>query len=171
MKLSTLEQLASDTQIRKEYRKTFLLNIFKKLCVRMNRSSELKSKIRRLYRQSVNSAEITRIIVKRQFNYELDSDETNIMKDWILAYLKKSNMRKRISSKVKKELYEKQNGKCMICKEELGIDWSKIHVDHIIPWILVGDELKDNFQVLCDLCNQSKSARTDYIFNNLINLT
>jgi len=58
----------------------------------------------------------------------------------------------------------------MACGEDLGEDWSKIHVDHIIPWKLVGDELEDNYQDLCDTCNECKSAHTDYIFKSMINL-
>ena len=55
----------------------------------------------------------------------------------------------------------------MICGEPLGPVMAKIHVDHIIPWKLVGDELNDNYQALCETCNECKSARTDYIFKAL----
>ena len=73
-------------------------------------------------------------------------------------------------AKKAEELFKEQNGKCAVCGENLGDNWSIIHVDHIIPWALVGDELKDNYQVLCETCNESKSANTDYIFKNLIKL-
>ena len=31
------------------------------------------------------------------------------------------------------------------------------HVDHIVPWDYVGDELKNNKRVLCAACNRKKS--------------
>lgn len=31
------------------------------------------------------------------------------------------------------------------------------HVDHIVPWDYVGDELENNKRVLCAACNRKKS--------------
>ena len=58
----------------------------------------------------------------------------------------------------------------MICGCELGDNWSKIHVDHVVPWELVGDELENNFQDLCEKCNEEKNASTNYIFLRMIGL-
>ena len=63
-----------------------------------------------------------------------------------------------------------QNGRCVVCGELFDKDLSKVHIDHIIPWMLVGDELKNNYQCLCETCNECKSAHTDYMFRNLIKL-
>lgn len=92
------------------------------------------------------------------------------MCEWILAHLRKSDKRKRFTTEYKQELYNKQKGKCMVCGEPLGNDFSKIHIDHIIPWVLVGDEIPNNYQCLCETCNESKSCHTDYIFKSLLNL-
>ena len=168
--MPTLEQLATTEQIKEEYRKTFLLNLFQKLCIKMNKNVAYRKKNLVLYRQSCDCVETTRIIIKKEFTYDLDLEEAQIIHKWLSAYFKKSTSRKRISQETKLWLYERQSGKCIICGEDLGKDWSDIHVDHIIPWMLVGDELEDNYQLLCDTCNQCKSSRTDYIFKSLLGL-
>lgn len=33
------------------------------------------------------------------------------------------------------------------------------HVDHIVPWDYVGDELENNKRVLCAACNRKKSKQ------------
>ena len=168
--MPTLLELATDEQIREEYQKSFMLNLFRKICVKMRNDSTYKSKIQNLFRESFNKIMTVQIIVKREFDYDLTNEEAEIMYKWFDAHLKKSNRRKAIPLSVKLELYKKQNGKCAVCGENLGKDNSKIHVDHIIPWTLVGDELENNYQDLCDICNECKSASTDYIFKNLIKL-
>lgn len=166
----TLEKLASDEQIRQEYQKSFMLNMFRKVCVKMNKDDAYRTKIRNLYLQSHDRALTTRIIIERVFDYELSLEEATIMSEWFSAYMRKSSKRKNLPLSLKIELYNKQKGRCMVCGEELGDDWSKIHIDHIIPWALVGDELQDNYQDLCDTCNQCKSSSTDFIFKNMIKL-
>lgn len=46
---------------------------------------------------------------------------------------------------------------CSICGED---DKRKLHIDHIIPKRLIGDDGGlDNLQVLCQKCNLSKGGR------------
>ena len=168
--MPTLEDLATNEEIKAEYKKTFLLNLFRKMCVRMNKDPQFKAKIRKLFLETYDKVQTTTIIIKRYLDYDLQAEEAKLVSIWFNAYLQKASHRKAIPLDLKKELCRKQNGKCMVCGEDLGGDWSKIHVDHIIPWILVGDELDDNYQALCDTCNECKSARTDYIFKSMLNL-
>lgn len=170
VKMITLDELATNDEIKAEYRKTFLLNIFQKTCVRMERDLSFKAKVKNLFRQSYNKVETVQAIIKNELNYDLSTEDAEIMLLWFEANLRKAPRRKSIPASIKEELYKKQNGKCMVCGEDLGTDWSKIHVDHIIPWKLVGDELPDNYQDLCETCNECKSARTDYIFKSMIKL-
>ena len=144
--------------------------MFKKLAVMMNKDSSLKSKTHKLFLESTDLVETTKIIVNRQFEYELTETDSQLMLAWFKAYFNKQSKRKAIPFEIKKKLFDSQNGKCAACGESLGNDFSKIHVDHIVPWSLVGDELPDNYQVLCQFCNESKSANTDYIFKKLIKL-
>lgn len=166
----TLDELASVDKIKEEYKRTFLLNIFQKICVRMERDKKLRENIRTLFRQTHNECLTIRAIVKRELKYELSQDEAKIMLPWFIANLKKRITRKPVSIDMKQKLCEAQNWNCAVCGESLGNDLSEIHVDHIIPFALVGDELPNNYQALCVTCNLSKSAHTDYIFKSLLNL-
>lgn len=168
--MPTLLDFATDEQIREEYQKSFMLNMFRKICVKMKKDTSYKAKLQTLYRESFDRKMTTQIIIKKAFDYDLTVNESDIMCKWFEAHFKKSSQRKPIPLSLKSLLYKKQNGKCAVCGEDLGNDWSKIHVDHIIPWTLVGDELEDNYQNLCETCNECKSASTDYIFKNLIKL-
>ena len=136
----------------------------------MDGDDAYRMKIKKLYSQSVDAIETTSLIFQKKFSLSLDKVDSELIHSWIVAYFKKSTTRKRISKDVKLQLFKKQNGKCASCGENLGSDLSKIHVDHIIPWVLVGDELADNYQDLCEFCNECKSSRTDFIFKQLIHL-
>ena len=136
----------------------------------MYRDQKYSGRIRKLFQQSTNYLDTTTAIIKKAFDVDLDKKDAQTMSIWFKANLNKKPFRKAIPLEVKKALYLKQNGKCMVCGEDLGNDFSKIHVDHIIPWKLVGDELENNYQDLCETCNECKSASTDYIFKSMINL-
>lgn len=168
---SIWEKMISDSKIKEEYRSAFLLNIFQKMCSKMNKSSEYKSHILNLFRQTFDKAETTEIIVRKEYNISLTKADSKVMSEWLDAYFRKDGKRRSIPLSVKEELFKKQNGLCNACGQPLGNAWNEIHVDHIIPWVLVGDELQNNYQDLCETCNKCKSSKTDYIFKNLLNLT
>ncbi len=168
--MPSLVELASVEEIREEYQKTFMLNLFRKVCVRMKNDTAYKTKIRTLFLETHDKEMTAKIIIAKAFRYDLSEEEAKQMSKWLEAHFRKSSKRISIPLSVKIDLYNKQTGKCAVCGEPLGNNWSKIHVDHIIPWMLVGDELDNNYQDLCDTCNECKSASTDYIFKNLIKL-
>lgn len=168
--MMTFEQIAADENVRKEYKKSFLLNMFKKIVIRMNRDNNFKQHVRKLFLQSTDVLITTKVLISGSFDFNLDEDDSMLMSSWFKAYFQKNDRRKPFTIEFKKRLYVAQHGICMVCGEPLGNDMSKIHVDHIIPWMLVGDELKDNYQCLCETCNECKSAHTDYIFKNLLKL-
>jgi 5-methylcytosine-specific restriction endonuclease McrA len=53
-------------------------------------------------------------------------------------------------------LFEAQHGKCAYCRIGLRQGY---HVDHIMPLARNGGNGRQNLQLLCAPCNQSKSAR------------
>jgi 5-methylcytosine-specific restriction endonuclease McrA len=55
-----------------------------------------------------------------------------------------------------KDLYAAQKGRCAYCKVKVG---KKFHVDHIQPISTGGGNSKDNLQICCARCNQSKGAK------------
>lgn len=168
--MKTLDELAQNEIIRREYKKTILLNIFKKICVRMKKDDRYREKIRKLFKQSHDMTLTVKALVEREFGFELNNEESSLMSLWFLANQKKKETRKGISIDVKKRLYDEQNGLCAACGECLGDDMSKVHVDHIIPWVLVGDELENNYQDLCETCNECKNSRIDYMLGKMLNI-
>ena len=62
--------------------------------------------------------------------------------------------RERISSAVKREVWRRDKGKCVIC----GVN-ENLEYDHVIPVSKGGANTVRNLQLLCEGCNRSKSAR------------
>lgn len=58
---------------------------------------------------------------------------------------------------MKREAYERQNGKCPVCKKHFEI--AEMEADHITPWIEGGKTNAANCQMLCLLDNRSKGSR------------
>ena len=164
------EALKSDS-LKEAYHDSFLLNIFQKLCSKMNSNEDYKRKVFTLLKQSYNVNGTIKSIVLKNYQIELSDEDAKKISFWIDAYRKKKPTRKAFSMEMKEELVRNQNGICPVCGESLGNDYSKIHIDHIIPFVLVGDELEDNYQALCSTCNECKNAKTDYIFMKMLKLT
>jgi len=168
--MDSLDSLLDDSLVREEYKKTVLLTMFRKVCVKMNSDKSYRQKIQNLFRQTNDRIMTARLLVEKEFDVCLSDVESSMLEKWFYANLRKKPKRnpKYTCEAIKKELFIKQNGICPSCGESLGTDFSKIHVDHIIPFVLVGDELENNYQDLCETCNECKSARVDYLFAKLI---
>lgn len=91
---------------------------------------------------------------------ELMMDDDVTKKSGIYEYLldgqeKHLNIRV-FNDKMKREAYEKQNGKCVKCNRHFEIN--EMQGDHIIPWSKGGKTISSNCQMLCNNCNRTKSA-------------
>ena len=91
----------------------------------------------------------------------LMEDEDVSKPSGIYAYIltrdeKHLNIR-RFPQAIKRHVYEKQDGKCSICKEQFNI--GRMEADHITPWSEGGSTTEDNCQMLCKDCNRRKAAR------------
>ena len=166
----SFSDILEDEVVKAEYKKALLLNMFKKIVVRMNKDNSFRNHIRTLFSQSTNKELTVKAIMCNNLNFNLEDDDCKLMLQWFDANFKKSNRRRSIPNELKENLYIKQKGLCAVCGEPLGEEMKNVHVDHIIPWMLVGDELNNNYQCLCATCNECKSANIDYIFKNLIKL-
>jgi len=57
----------------------------------------------------------------------------------------------------KREAFERQRGKCVVCKKQFEI--SEMEADHITPWHEGGKTSADNCQMLCQEDNRRKSGK------------
>ena len=58
---------------------------------------------------------------------------------------------------MKRSAFERQAGKCSICKKVFALD--QMEADHITPWHAGGKTNPDNCQMLCRDCNRQKSGK------------
>ena len=71
---------------------------------------------------------------------------------------KKNNSARYIPAHVKKRVYERDEGKCVVCGSK-----KNLHFDHIIPLSKGGSSKNpDNIQILCDKHNLSKGNSFKY---------
>lgn len=168
--MQPLTQGADNEQIIEEYNRAYHLNLFEKLCRKMKDEPSFKLTVLTLLRQSCNTTETIKAIWQREFGLILSQIYAEQARLWLRAYFKKKPNRQNVPEFVKQDLYSLQCGRCRICNKELGSNWKYIHVDHYIPWALVGDELENNLQLLCSSCNEKKNNKTKYVFENMIGL-
>ena len=115
---------------------------------------------------ATDNLKATRIVVEKACKCQLSEDDILWMQICIKAFFSKSGTRRQIPMEEKKRLLEIQGNRCAICGCEITIQ--NMHVDHIIPWDYVGDQLNDNYQGLCENCNLSKSNHVAKTVTNLI---
>ena len=106
-------------------------------------------------KQKFKNAELEKRII------QLMADDDVTKKSGIYPYLitgdeKYLNIRVFTDSQ-KRTAYEKQKGKCKICKEQFDID--AMEGDHIKPWTEGGKTLPENLQMLCKDCNRRKGKK------------
>lgn len=99
---------------------------------------------------------------------ELESEIKSLMEDeevgnnkgiykYVLTRNKKHLNLRTFSDKEKRQMYEKQNGVCLICNNHFSFD--EMEGDHITPWSQGGKTTIDNGQMLCRDCNRRKSNK------------
>jgi HNH endonuclease/Protein of unknown function DUF262 len=92
---------------------------------------------------------------------KLIADDDVEKKSGIYAYILTSDERhlgiRTFTDSVKQKVYEKQKGKCIICKKQFDI--SEMEGDHITPWKDNGKTTEENCQMLCKDDNRRKSGK------------
>ncbi|USN58918.1 MAG: DUF262 domain-containing protein [Candidatus Peribacteria bacterium] len=58
---------------------------------------------------------------------------------------------------IKQKVYEKQKGICVHCKKHFELE--EMEADHITPWHEGGKTNEENCQILCKMCNRTKSGK------------
>jgi hypothetical protein len=87
-------------------------------------------------------------------------DEDVTKKSGIYEFLLSGNERalniRAFSSNQKREAYERQDGRCIVCKEKFELE--EMEADHITPWCSGGKTIASNCQMLCKHDNRVKSG-------------
>lgn len=154
----------------KSLQQTKLLVKFGKICKKANDDEKFMLRLRKLYLQSSNKLQTIQQIFINEYGCNFSSEESETLLRWFKAWISKDGRRKSFTLEEKLLLAKKQQMLCNICQKELRPTSSDMHVDHIIPWQLVGDELEDNYQILCPDCNLEKSCRLTYMFEKEIGI-
>lgn len=139
--------------------------LLKEICEQMKANDTLRIKVKKKY-FLYSDLEATKKVVNFICKCRLSDSDLIWMNKCIKAFLDKTDKRKAISDIEKNRIINKQNNKCALCGKELMPH--DIHIDHIIPWDYVGDELEDNYQALCSDCNLHKSNHVAIAVSNII---
>lgn len=144
------------------YKKLYLAvvyGIFETICRGMKRKN---SKITELtsFRRATDKLIATKIIVSSYVGCVLSDEEYTILCLLLKAYFRSDRVRKTFENNFKEQLLNQQGNTCNICGQTINLQNS--HLDHIIPWDYVGDELSDNYQMLCVTCNERKGTDAFY---------
>lgn len=142
------------------------LGMFKLFCEK-NSNAEAKRRIRNILSRSTDKRAAVSAIFLYEMKVSLTEGECNRMLLLVEAFLSKNQYRKYITKTEKMEMLNRQNYRCRFCKREIDLS---AHADHIIPFKLVGDELENNLQMLCERCNKAKKESIDYEVRNLLHI-
>ena len=61
----------------------------------------------------------------------------------------------------RREIYDRDGGRCRICSVELPYAPNAFHLDHIVPLSLGGPDAPANLQLTCPGCNREKWANLE----------
>ena len=145
--------------------KTLLLGVFEVVCKEIKKQGS-KATERTSFRKFKNKTIPTKRIIKQYAGCELLDDEYEEMATLLGAFFNTGDPRKKYDAIYREQLTKKQNGKCAICKT--NITAKSAHLDHIIPWDYVGDQLENNYQMLCETCNERKGTAAYFEFSMLL---
>lgn len=112
-----------------------------------------------LYRDYKDETYNTEDIEKKTVELMLDDDVTKKsgIYPYILTGKEKYLSIRAFTENMKRAVYEKQKGKCKICKN--WFELNKMEADHITPWHEGGKTIKENCQILCKDDNRKKSGK------------
>ena len=146
--------------------KDILESILSEVCEYMKANDSSYISMKKIYYRSSNDIEAVAQVIWNVCHLSLPEQDLIWLNNCIKAFMKKKPNRKQIPNSLRRELWNKQEQKCCSCGKKIHVDEG--HVDHIVPWDYVGDELDNNYQVLCSDCNLHKSNHVALTVHSLI---
>ena len=143
-----------------------LETILSEVCEQMKANDSSYISVKKIYYRSSSDIDAVKQIVRNTCHLSLPEEDYIWLNNCIKAFMKKKPHRKQLSNSLRQELWNNQGQKCSICGKRIVAEEG--HVDHIVPWDYVGDELDNNYQVLCSDCNHHKSNHIALAVHSLI---
>jgi len=144
---------------------TLLLGVFESVCKEIKKQNT-KSFERASFLKFKDKTIPTKKIIKKYVGCELSYDDYQELTSLLVAFFSTGDSRKKFDDIFRERLTKAQNNQCAICK--ISITAKKAHLDHIVPWDYVGDQLDNNYQMLCETCNERKGTSTYYELSMLL---
>ena len=136
------------------------------LCFNAIKDDNIKYNLRDSLRKSQNQY-AENIIYKNFINQITSLNLNDEDYSYIITLLKASFNRLdqliSLSDAEKEKILINQNNKCAFCGKKISSLHDDCHIDHVIPFSYTGDELNDNYQVLCSSCNEKKGNKVSFL--------
>ena len=146
--------------------KDILESVLSEVCEYMKANESSYISMKKIYYRNASDIDAIKQIVHNVCHLSLREKDLEWLNSCIKAFMKKKPYRKQHSNIFRTELWHRQGKKCRICGKEILSEEG--HIDHIVPWDYVGDELENNNQVLCSDCNLHKSNHVSLTVHSLI---
>lgn len=144
---------------------TIISSIFVFICKEIKKKGN-KIEEKERFRKFENKTIATKCLVSRYLKTNISEEEYQILAQYFNAYFSKDDFRKQFDKELKSVLIADQGCKCAICKG--NINQNNAHLDHKIAWDYVGDKLLNNYQMLCQTCNDRKSNFVGFELSNIL---
>ena len=138
---------------------TFRLFILEQICDTMNQMPTVRQQILSAYRSYPDNIWVAHHIAQALCGVEMPKEDCIWLDQCLHAYFNKGSRRIPVPLEKKNQLLAAQHYRCAYCHSSIGLE---AHCDHIVPWVYVGDELSNNYQMLCPLCNEKKHRHAYY---------
>lgn len=145
--------------------RTLLLGVFEAVCKDIKKQ-DTKTAEKERFRRFQDKAIPTRRIVEHYTGSKLLDEDYTEMAKLLTAFFRTGNPRKTFDDAYREELVKRQSGQCATCRAKITA--KDAHLDHIVPWDYVGDNLADNYQMLCATCNHRKGSATYFELSMLL---
>lgn len=161
LEMNSIQEDYLEQALYRDIREMFLGEI----CSYMKSGREQYLEVRRIYYRTPDDILAAKRTVQKVCGKTLPDEDLVWLDKCIKAYFHKGSRRQPIMEEERRHLWEKQGRCCAICNQPINLQ--DLHVDHIVPWDYVGDELEDNLQALCAVCNERKSNHVAYAIRYL----
>ena len=145
--------------------RTLIDGLFETICKDIRKDHKEQVERSRFMGIGDKKAATISILRRRCPHLSLSDEELTYLIPCFVAFFNRSP-RKEYDQEKKRNLFLRQKKCCSICGTQITFDSSE--VDHKLAYSLVGDNLENNYQLLCKICNSRKGDSSSYQFSVLL---